>query len=181
MPDGIDARPASQAIAERPAMTHVDLTVDPRPYPANPDYTVHPDGRIFSRFAGRFLVGSWDGHYFSITIRIDGKQRRKRIGVIVLETFVGPRPPGLICRHKDGDSENNHIGNLEWSTQLQNMRDTYAHGTRIRGEKTGNAKLTEADVRIIRTMTCLAAAREFGISRAQSSRIINGKMWTHVR
>jgi hypothetical protein len=29
-----------------------------------------------------------------------------------LEAFVGPRPPGLVCCHEDGDPANNRVENL---------------------------------------------------------------------
>lgn len=37
------------------------------------------------------------------------------MGELVLEAFVGPRPPGHVLRYKDGDRLNCHLTNLEWA------------------------------------------------------------------
>ena len=47
---------------------------------------------------------------------------------LVLQAFVGPRPPGLIACHGDGNPANNHVSNLRWDTPSANGRDTVAHG-----------------------------------------------------
>lgn len=48
---------------------------------------------------------------------------------LVLTAFSGPRPPGMVCRHLDGDSLNNLASNLAWGTYRQNMLDRRDHGT----------------------------------------------------
>jgi hypothetical protein len=141
---------------------------------------VYPDGQVFSMLSRKFLTPRWDGHYFQYNVRFNGKRHNVRAGVMVLETFTGPRPPGKICRHIDGNSKNNVHSNLEWSTQLINIRDTYNHGTRVMGETCGTAKLTESDIREIRSMRCVAASQKFNISRGQASRIINRLNWSHL-
>jgi len=42
---------------------------------------------------------------------------------------VGARPPGLVCRHGNGDCRDNRIINLSYSTHSVNIRDKRAHGT----------------------------------------------------
>ena len=56
---------------------------------------------------------------------------------LVLEAFVGARPAGLQCNHKDGCKQNNKIENLEWVSPSENMRHAYRTGLRTpqRGEK----------------------------------------------
>lgn len=55
---------------------------------------------------------------------------------LVLETFVGPRPPEWECRHLDGNPSNNQVSNLAWGTHRQNMLDKVAHGTDHYRERT---------------------------------------------
>lgn len=59
-----------------------------------------------------------------------------QIHSLVLESFVGPRPPGGVCRHLDGDPANNHLENLTWGTPSENMYDRAAHGTDHQRSKT---------------------------------------------
>ena len=39
---------------------------------------------------------------------------------LVLEAFISPRPSGLQANHKDLDTENNKVENLEWITPSEN-------------------------------------------------------------
>ncbi|MFL1432774.1 MULTISPECIES: HNH endonuclease [unclassified Nocardiopsis] len=55
---------------------------------------------------------------------------------VVLETFVGPRPDGMVCRHLDGDRMNCRLDNLRWGTAAENMRDSIEHGTHANARKT---------------------------------------------
>lgn len=51
--------------------------------------------------------------------------RKKSIDVhrLILETFVGPCPPGMECLHKNGNPADNRISNLRWGTRLDNIND----------------------------------------------------------
>lgn len=63
---------------------------------------------------------------------------------LVLETFVGPCPFGMECRHLDGNQKNNRVDNLRWGTHIENVGDTIIHGTQYHpkydGENYPNAK-----------------------------------------
>lgn len=109
---------------------------------------------------------------------------------LVLETFVGPCPLGMECRHLDGNPSNNRLDNLRWGTRLENMQDTIKHGTnfiKARGSKHRRAKLNEWKVRVIIRllgdgyMTQQEIAKIFNISRPIISRIKNNITWKSVR
>jgi len=73
-------------------------------------------------------------------------------------------------------------------THRDNMRDMAEKGRCVSnpmvGEECNLAKLTNAQVRFIRSshanVTQSYLAKIFGINQSQISRIINGKVWTHV-
>lgn len=77
-----------------------------------------------------------------------------------------------------------HPGHLRWATCEENKADMLLHGTRVRGEKAWNAKLTEARVRAIKEFAHTCSARTigglFGMETGQVSRILRGERWGHV-
>lgn len=107
-------------------------------------YEVSDQGRVRSlnrvsggkRRMGRVLKPAFNGRMF--VDLVEGERRRSAaVAVLVLEAFVGPRPPGGIARHfPDRDITNNALVNLSWSTQSQNMLDRRTHGTDAMVNKT---------------------------------------------
>lgn len=72
---------------------------------------------------------------------------------------------------------------LSWKTRTENQADRLRDGTDSRGEKHGRSKLTETDVREIRSMTGVSQrkmAEMFGVSRCHVSDIVNRKKWAHI-
>lgn len=120
-----------------------------------------------------------------IRITFPGR-RRVLLHHLVLEAFVGPRPPGMECRHLDGNPGNNRVTNLKWDTHTENMRDKKRHGTGIEGSKHKLAKLTEAAVRAARThyatgnVTVQQLADTHGVSLSAMWFAIKRKTWAHV-
>lgn len=57
-----------------------------------------------------------------------GRRAARRVHAVVLEAFVGPRPPGLLVRHLNGDPADNSLANLKYGTATENNRDTSRHG-----------------------------------------------------
>ena len=59
-----------------------------------------------------------------VTLRA-GKQ--VKMASLVLQTFVGPRPPDQQCRHLDSDKTNDKLSNLAWGTRQENLEDKVMH------------------------------------------------------
>lgn len=100
------------------------------------DRIVHfPDGRK-RRAAGRQLKPWLTTGY--PTVGIPGRDRNRKVfvHVLVLESFVGPRPDGAACCHNDGNKQNNHLINLRWDTYSENNLDLVRHGTHFQASKT---------------------------------------------
>ena len=75
--------------------------------------------------------GNRAGH---LTVSL-GRGIRCRVHHLVLEEFVGPRPPGMLALHRDGDSSNNTVENLYWGTYSENMHDSVKHGVHAGANK----------------------------------------------
>jgi hypothetical protein len=123
------------------------------------------------------------GHLF-VNLASGGGKVPRPVHRLVLEAFAGPRPPGMICCHWDGDPGNNRLGNLRWDTPKANSADALRHGRRACGAKVG-AKLTEQDVLDIRrlradglTLTDLGA--RFGVSPGNVGAVVHGKTWKRL-
>lgn len=103
---------------------------------------------------------------------------------LVLKLTVGEPPEGTEACHSCG---NGHLGcitpgHLRWDTHQANIEDKFAHGTMLRGEAHGQAKLTEADVRVIRTdrRSVAELADMYGVSYSAIDLIRKRKRWKHV-
>ena len=155
-------------------------------------YEVSSHGRVKSmrsghgRFAGRILKPHvHTSGYPDVKLFAEGRRRHMLIHRLVLTAFVGPRPKGMECRHLDGDPTNNHISNICWGTRSENIGDKFRHGTVARGERHGEAKLTDSKVREIRKLLCQGVVqtkigRLFGVGRTAIMYIKSGKRWRHV-
>lgn len=147
-------------------------------------YTVDKRGR--SRFyKGRILAGGPHfGGYETIHLHKDGERWATVRHIVIAATFLPPRPtPDHEVRHLDGDKANCQAANLEWGTHEENEADKDRHGTRLRGERVGGAKLGEAAVRAIRERAGEPQqdlADEFGCTFSNISAIQLRKSWRHV-
>ncbi|QZE10860.1 hypothetical protein SEA_CHISANAKITSUNE_96 [Gordonia phage ChisanaKitsune] len=65
-------------------------------------------------------------------VRVKIKGRTYKVHNLVLELFVGPRPSGLVARHLDDVKDNNHVSNLKWGTQKENVADIITNGNNAR-------------------------------------------------
>lgn len=59
-----------------------------------------------------------------------GKGNSRYVHDLVLETFIGPRPPGMECLHRDDVSDDNRLERLRWGTRSENLTELWANGRR---------------------------------------------------
>jgi predicted small metal-binding protein len=103
----------------------------------------------------------------------------------VCELVHGPSPlPGLDAAHSCGKGHEGCFGArcIEWKTRRDNQLDRISHDTHHRGERHGMSKLTEDDVRKIRSLTTgdhshSQIASMFNISREAVSAIYRRRSW----
>lgn len=76
------------------------------------------------------------GEYPIVALTKDGKIKSRRVHLLVLESFVGPRPTGMFACHNDGDATNSHLSNLRWDTASANTYDKIRHGTHTQAAQT---------------------------------------------
>lgn len=71
--------------------------------------------------------GDRQGH-LNVRLRIDGEVHEEYIHRLVAKTFIPNNCGYPIVRHLDDDKENNHVDNLAWGTQKDNMDDMRRNG-----------------------------------------------------
>lgn len=140
------------------------------------DYEVSNLGRVRShkRSITHILkpIPQRSGH-LQLWLRRDGQTHVVRVHRVVLEAFVSECPKGCVGTHKDNDPSNNHIDNLAWDTQSNNILHMGASGRRTQpppkpkyGIEHPKHKLTEAQVIAIRNdnRSCAVIGEEYNVS-----------------
>lgn len=118
-----------------------------------PNYEIHlfEDGysKVYSLHRKKYMVGgSHQRGYHQVTLSHNRKVKCLRTHRIIGLAFI--ENPNLevynVINHKDGNTTNNHISNLEWSTVSLNTQHAYDNGLSTTGELHFSSKLTEKDV-----------------------------------
>jgi hypothetical protein len=101
----------------------------------------------------------------------------------------GPIPDGLLLCHRCDTPECINPAHLFLGTDADNHRDMdrkgRSRGGSSKGEAHPGAKLTDADVAMIRELNSAgmgpsSLARQFGISQATAWNIVNRNTWRHI-
>lgn len=132
---------------------------------------------------GRILVQvPKQGRYLAVTLAVGERRAQFLIHELVLLAFRGPRPLGMQCRHRDDDKANNVLSNLSYGTAKDNSDDKRRNGNQMEGETHHRAKLTAADVSLIRQSTARGVdlAIRFGVHPGHISSIRRRKTWRHI-
>lgn len=118
-------------------------------------------------------------------LNIEGRDRL--LARVLCEEVNGPPPtPEHEAAHSCGNGHDGCLtqGHLSWKTPVENAADRITHGTETIGARHGMSKLTEDDVRQIRSlkgkMSQRAIAARFCINQAQVYRILSGKAWSFL-
>lgn len=114
--------------------------------------------------------------YIKVCLQLDRKLKHTNVHVVVLMAFCGIPQQGQEARHLNGIRSDNRIENLAWGTRLENIRDQYVHGTRIRADSHPKSKLTQEMIDHIKSspLTGVELARTMNLGTATISRIRKG-------
>jgi hypothetical protein len=179
-----------------------------KPVPDFPGYDISDQGRVRS-YWHRKIIRAKNGRiadtedvlgnfpkkilrpsgktYQQVILTKEGKHFTFLAHRLVLETFVGPCPPGMEARHGDGIPANCSLENLSWATHSENMLDRTKHGTNWdnRGMNCPTAKLTDVQVLEIRHLAHQGVTQGrigaiYGIDQSHVSLIVNRRVWSHL-
>lgn len=152
-------------------------------------YEVSSQGRVRNAI-GRVLKPRWltntsGNRYARQNLCRAGVVKDHYIHALMLEAFVGPRPPGFEAAHLDGDSMRNVLSNLQWKSAQGNADDRVRHGTTTRGELNPMAQLSESTVRAIRADAAAGIpnrviAQNYRMRTHNVTRIVKRLRWAHI-
>lgn len=170
----------------------------------SPGYCVGTNGTVWSRrrkvglgfgYGCKSVLGEiWNrlktpisNHYQVVTTSSTGtRPHTTTVHRLVLETFIGPRPHGKECLHRDDNPTNNRLSNLRWGTAAENHQDAVRNNQKGVGERNGRARLTEYDIVEIRERFTAGSATHselsaiYGVNTSMISHITTGRCWPHV-
>lgn len=154
------------------------------------NYMVSDDGMVKRVETGKILKQRLrHDNYLSVSISMGSRNDIKTILVhrLIAEAFI-PNPENKPqVNHKDGDTTNNCVSNLEWVTPKENIIHSIKTGLKPndKGSNSLNSKLLDNEVQYCRKMYiprhkqygCNALAKRFGVSKSTMSYILNNKTY----
>lgn len=162
-----------------------------------PNYLITESGMVWSKrregTKGGWVTSRPDKDGYLIIDLWKTKVFCKKIHRLLLETFVGPCPEGMECRHLNGDRQDNRLENLKWGTHAENVRDTVRQGNHPKtmlgkhGEKSPVSKLSNLQRRLViyqystGLQTQYQLAEEYGVHQSTIGRLVTGKIWPFAK
>lgn len=170
-----------------------------RPVPNEPGVFARVDGTVWSQWTKRHRTDqrrNWtrglslrqvsvkcadERHYPTVALRTT----RRRLHLVILETFVGPCPEGMeACHTPDPSRHNCAIDNLKYQPHAKNIQDIFEYDVRYvdynRGEDHHNAVITRELIDEVRAQYATGdfnqqeLAELHGVSQTVISRIVRG-------
>ncbi len=144
-----------------------------------PDYLIFDDGKIYSKLNMKYLsLQERGGYYYIRLMRINKEGERKRgskgVHILVARAFI-PNPDNLpIVNHKDGDSFNNNVSNLEWVSHRRSIKHAYETGL-IKSYKRPVLQYEKDGTFVKRYESVKEASEAMGCHRTTIGQICGGK------
>ena len=113
----------------------------------------------------------------------DGKKARKlAVHRLVLIAFIGKPDIHQQACHNNGIRTDCRLQNLRWDTVKNNAQDRITHGTQLKGEASGVAKLTLFQVNAIResAQNSKVLGRMYGVASSTVRAVRIGQNWGGV-
>lgn len=137
--------------------------------------SIHPTGYVYANMS----LSQKRGDQRTVTVH----------RVVAISVYGLPTPPRHHVNHIDGNKTRNHPDNLEWVTQVENMRHAVETGLTENcshaGEESPCALLSDQQViDIVHRVSAGAAmaeiAREFSVAEATVTDVVRGRSWRHI-
>lgn len=154
------------------------------------DYLVSNTGEVYSIRYKKCLKQTVNHRgYLRVGIYLpDGTVKRVSVHVMVLETFVGPKPTlKHQVDHIDGNKTNNDLSNLEWVTPSENITRAFKSGLKsgVKGNKHPVSVYSEIQIHkacklLEKGISIPETSKRVGIPKSYLYSIAKGKQWNHI-
>lgn len=123
--------------------------------------------------------------YLKVILYNGGKIKNRYTHSLVAEAFIPRSNESLQVNHKDNNILNNHVSNLEWVTQHENIQHSVRQKRHTYGERNTQSKLKDSDILAIREMRSQGMllkeiGDKFGICFGTVGQIVRGDSWKHL-
>lgn len=125
--------------------------------------------------------------YPRVTAFNNGKYGSYLVHRLVAIAFIDNPKNKKFVNHKNGIKIDNRVENLEWVTRQENEYHAFNTGLKnSSGSNNSMSKLDEKKVKYIKekctdSKQVHVLAKKFKVHRVTIQRIINGKIWNHVK
>ena len=150
-------------------------------------YQVSNFGRVksFKYKTPRILTPHLLVDYLGVAFYIDGKQKQRKIHILVAQAFIPNLDNKPEVNHDDGNKFNCFVGNLYWATTAENQQHAVKNGLAKSGVDDSQSKIKdEKDIIYIRenpdNLTLEQLATKFGMTVANVSKIQTGKRYPNA-
>lgn len=122
--------------------------------PDHPDYRIMKEGFVVSLKKAKPRVlkeayGGYNRNYAFVVLCHKGKPKPCNIHTLVAKAFLHIPEGKTQVNHKDGNTKNNHVDNLEWVTPQENSQHAVATGLSLTGENCPWSVHSEETVRAV--------------------------------
>lgn len=129
-----------------------------------------------------------DRNYLFASLCKNGQRKQISVHRLVALTFLGNGHcphclSAYTVNHKDGNPYNNHVDNLEYTTQSMNAKTPTS--TQRHSQNSPTRRLNEENVRKIKRMLKnqikgLTIAKQFNVTPSTICDINKGRLWNHI-
>lgn len=100
-----------------------------------PNYLIYNDGRVYSKYSKKFMIGGKCNNYKNVTLRNNPKQDTLVIHRLVAQHYI-PNPNNYnVVDHIDRNKNNNNVSNLRWCRSVDNSHNMGKYITNTSGHK----------------------------------------------
>lgn len=125
--------------------------------------------------------------YIHLQYKVNGKKKEVKVHRLVATEFCKKLAGCNTVNHINGIKHDNNADNLEWVTQLENMRHAWDNGLipKLKGELNGRAVLNEGLVHLIckdyqNGVRPKDVIDKYNITRNQAIKIKSKLTWKHI-
>jgi tricorn protease-like protein len=139
-----------------------------------PHMTLYNDGRLYNHKTKKFKKWTKDTNgYMKTQIWVNGKPKSVLQHRLIAEQFIDNPENKPQVNHKNGIKHDNRIENLEWVTQSENAKHSFANGLQ-KVTRPCKKVIDVATNKIYQSVT--EAANDFKICRSHLSNMLIGRV-----